>query len=404
MSVEPMNPDKLHTANLLGDLRKMIEQARAVVASEVNSRLTLLYWQIGNRINQEILKGKRADYGAEIVLTVSKQLEMEHGNGFSAKNIRHMMRFAEAFPDDRIVSTLSRQLSWSHFKEIFYLEQPLQKEFYAEMCRVERWSVRTLRNKVGSMLYERTALSRKPEAVARAELEKLREEDRITPDLVFKDPYFLDFLGLKDRYLEKDLEDAILRELENFLLELGSGFTFVARQKRITVDRDDFYIDLLFFHRYLRRLVAIELKLDKFRPEHKGQMELYLRWLDKYDRKPGEDTPLGIILCAGKNTEQIELLELSHSGIHVAEYLTELPPREILQRKLHDAIARSRVLLENRCADVDAAIETTTNPVIVESPVVHAGKSDGERVLGAKVKKYVAVRQERVKSQKQGRK
>lgn len=350
MSEKPSNPSL--TANvsvrLLGDIRKMIEETRAGVAATVNAELTILYWRIGSRINQEILRGKRADYGAEIVPTLSRQLEMEYGSGFSAKNIRHMIRFAEVFPEEKIVSTLSRQLSWSHFKEIIYLQQPLQKEFYAEMCRVERWSVRTLRKKVGSMLYERTALSKKPDELAKLELEALREEDRMSPDLVFRDPYLLDFLGLKGAYQEKDLEAAILRELEAFIMELGLGFTFVARQKRITVDHDDFYLDLLFFHRDLRRLVAVELKLDKFRPDHKGQMELYLRWLDKYERKAGEDTPLGIILCAGKNSEQIQLLELGRAGIHVAEYLTVLPPKDILKRKLHEAIERSRLALENR--------------------------------------------------------
>jgi predicted nuclease of restriction endonuclease-like (RecB) superfamily len=262
-----------------------------------------------------------------------------------------MIRFFGAYGDEAKVSTLSRQLSWSHFKEIIYLKQPLQKEFYAEMCRVERWSVRTLRDKIASMLYERTALSRKPGEMARTELESLRDKDLLTPDLVFRDPYMLDFLGLKDSYSEKDLESAILREIESFLLELGAGFSFIARQKRMTVDSDDFYLDLLFFHRDLRRLVAVELKLDKFRPDHFGQMALYLRWLDKFERKPGEETPLGIILCSGKDDERVELLELGQAGIHVAEYLTQLPPKEMLQRKLHAAIEQQRLRLENREAE-----------------------------------------------------
>jgi predicted nuclease of restriction endonuclease-like (RecB) superfamily len=311
----------------------------------------MLYWRIGTRINKEILKGKRAEYGMKIVSTVSRQLETEYGNGYSIKNIRHMIRFAEAFTDELIVSTLSRQLSWSHFKEIIYLKQPLQKEFYAEMSRVERWSVRTLRKKISSMLYERTAISKKPEKLIQLELQKLREEDQMSPDLVFRDPYLLDFLGLKGVYQEKDLESAILRELEAFIMELGVGFTFVARQKRMMVDQDDYYLDLLFFHRDLRRLIAVELKLDKFRPDHKGQMELYLRWLDKYERKSGEESPLGIIFCAGKNNEQIELLELNSSGIHVAEYLTVLPPKEILKRKLQEAIKRSILIIQNQNKD-----------------------------------------------------
>jgi predicted nuclease of restriction endonuclease-like (RecB) superfamily len=318
----------------------------------------MLYRRIGIRINQEILGGKRADYGAELVSTLSRQLEAEYGSGFTEKNLRRMIQFAEVFPDEKIVVSLIRQLSWTHFIALIPLKDPLQREFYAEMCRVENWSVRTLRKKIASMLYERTALSKKPKELVKLELRELRDEDRLTPDLVFRDPYLLDFLGLKGVYQEKDLEAAILRELEAFIMELGTGFTFVARQKRIMVDHDDFYLDLLFFHRDLRRLVAVELKLDKFRPDHKGQMELYLRWLDRYERKQGEDSPLGVILCAGKNTEQIELLELDRSGIHVAEYLTALPPKDVLKRKLHEAIEHSRKAIENRSEDAEIAGET----------------------------------------------
>lgn len=259
-----------------------------------------------------------------------------------------MMQFAEVFPDEQIVVSLIRQLSWTHFIALIPLKEATKRDFYVEMCRIERWNVKTLRTKIDSMLYERTALSRKPELVAQAELEKLRKEDLLSPNLVFKDPYFLEFLNLNDRYLEKDLEDAIMRELEQFLLELGGGFSFLARQKRITIDDEDFHIDLLFFHRDLKRLVAIELKLGDFKPGYKGQMELYLRWLDKYERRPGEDAPLGLILCAGKKQERIELLELDRSGIHVAEYLTGLPSKKVLQEKLHKAIEHARHRLENQ--------------------------------------------------------
>jgi predicted nuclease of restriction endonuclease-like (RecB) superfamily len=212
-----------------------------------------------------------------------------------------MIRFAEVFPDEGIVSTASRQLGWSHFQEVIYLDDPLRRAFYVELCRAERWSVRTLRAKVHSMLFERTALSRKPDALVRQELATLRETDQLTPDLIFRDPYVLDFLGLADTYSDKDLERAILRELEQFLLEFGDGFAFVARQKRITIDREDYYIDLLFYHRGLRRLVAVDLKLGRFQAADKGQMELYLRWLDAHERRVGEEAPLGLILCAGKS-------------------------------------------------------------------------------------------------------
>lgn len=324
----------------------MIEQTRAGVAQAINASMTTLYWRIGKRIQSEILQGRRADYGKEIVSTLARQLASKFGTGFSEKNLRRMIQFAEVFPDPEIVVSLIRQLSWTHILALIPLKEPLQREFYAEMCRVERWSVRTLRDKIGSMLYERTAISRKPEEVARAELAQLREDDRLTPALVFKDPYVLNFLGLNDRYLERDLEDAILREIETFLLELGDGFAFLGRQKRIQIDSDDFYLDLLFYHRRLRRLIVIDLKLGDFKAEYKGQMELYLRWLAKHEQQLGEESPLGLILCAGKKEEQIELLELGQSGIHVAEYLTVLPPRNLMRQKLHAAIEISRARLE----------------------------------------------------------
>ncbi len=302
------------------------------------------------------MKEKRAEYGKEIVVTVSRQLVSEFGEGFTDKNLRRMIQFAEAFPDMEIVVTLSRQLSWSHFVGILPIKDDLQRDFYAEMCRIERWSVRTLRKKIDGMLYERTAISKKPEELVKKELSALRDEDRLTPDLVFRDPYFLDFLGLKDTFSEKDLETAILREMENFILELGAGFSFVARQKRITVDNEDYYLDLLFFHRKLKRLIAIELKLGKFKAAYKGQMELYLRWLEKYEKEPSEETPLGLILCAGKTSEQIELLQLDKSGIKVAEYMTELPKRELLARKLHKAVELARKRLERNINDVREGI------------------------------------------------
>ena len=312
----------------------------------MNSALTLLYWHIGQRIHGEVLKGQRAEYGEGIVVALAGALEAEYGRGFSAKSLRHMLRFAEAYPDIQIVSTLSRQLSWSHFLKVVYLKDELKRDFYAEMCRQERWSVRVLRQRMDSMLFERTALSHQPESVLASELAALRDDGEVAPALLLKDPYILDFLGLKDRYLEKDLEDAILREIENFLLELGLGFTFVARQKRLQIDNEDFYIDLLFYNRRLKRLVAIDLKLGEFKAAYKGQMELYLRWLAKHEQEPGEAPPLGIILCSGKKQEQIELLELDQTGIHVAEYLTALPSKDLLQKKLHDAIQRSRQRLK----------------------------------------------------------
>jgi len=338
-------PEEIGTDRLLNELRGMIGEARAAVSVTINACLTLLYWRIGRRIGQEILKGERAEYGQETVPTLSAQLVPEFGKGFGKRNLFRMIKFAEVFTHEQIVSTLSTLLSWSHFVEIIALNDELKREFYAEMCRIERWSVRTLREKISGMLFERTALSKKPAELAKQELDLLREEDKLTPDLVFRDPYLLDFLGLRDVYAEKDLEAAILREMEAFILELGVGFAFLERQKRIIIDGVDYYLDLLFFHRNLRRLVAIELKIGSFQPGDKGQMELYLSWLNRYERKKGEESPIGLILCAGKRRETIELLDLEKSGIKVSSYWTEALPREELERKLHEAVKLARATL-----------------------------------------------------------
>jgi predicted nuclease of restriction endonuclease-like (RecB) superfamily len=332
----------LRERNLLADLREMILGARVQMARAVDAGLVALYWNVGRRIRQDILKEKRADYGERIVSAMGRELGMEFGRGFSEKSLWHMIRFAEAFPDKQIVSALQRQLTWTHFKSLIYIEDQLKREFFAEMCRLENWPTRTLEKKIQSMLFERTALSRKPDKLIERELKALREKDMLTPDLVFRDPYLLDFLGLKDTYAERDLEAAILREMEAFILEIGVGFAFLERQKRITVDGDDYYLDLLFYHRRLRRLVAIDLKIGDFKPGYKGQMELYLRWLDKYERQKDEESPIGLILCAGKKEETVRLLDLEAVGIRVASYWTEDLPREQIERKLHEAVILAR--------------------------------------------------------------
>ena len=331
---------------LFDEIRSLIEQTRSRVASTVNSALVLMNWHISKRISDEVLKNKRAEYGEQIVASLSHQLTAEYGKGFTRTNLIRMRVFAELFPDLEISASLSHQLSWSHFVEIITIKDQLKREFYAEMCRIERWSVRTLRSKINGMLFERTAISKKPEETIKNELAELRDEDKLTPDLIFQDTYFLDFLGLGDTFSEKDLENAILRQLEKFLLELGVGFAFVARQKRITVDGDDFHIDLLLYHRELRRLVVIELKLGKFMPADFGQTEFYLRWLDKYERKPWEESPIGLILCSEKSTERVELLALDGRDIKVADYWTQLPDKKLLERKLHEAVIMARQMSE----------------------------------------------------------
>ncbi len=333
--------DIIQNDNLFGDLKTLIEQTKRDVAIQVNSTLTLLYWNIGKKINDNTLQNKRADYGKEIVHSLSGQLTKEYGKGYSKRNLLNMIKFNRLFFNIQIVQSLIAQLSWTHIQTIIAIDDDLKREFYIQMIKLDNWSTRTLKDRIDSQLYERTALSKKPDETIQYELEQLKNGD-ITPNIVLKDPYILDFLELNDRYLEKDLEDAILREMEQFILELGVGFSFIARQKVIQIDNEDFKIDLLFYNRKLKRLIAIELKLGKFKASHKGQMELYLKWLEKYEKEDGENSPIGIILCADKKSEQIELLELDKSNIHVAQYLTVLPAKEKLEAKLHQAIINAK--------------------------------------------------------------
>lgn len=345
-------PAVVDEAALLGDLRELIRSARGRIATVANSTTTLLYWHLGHRLLAESLQDERAAYGKRILATVSRELSAEFGQAFSLRSLYRAIQFCQGFPSQEIVSTLSTQLSWSHFIELLPIKDPLARDFYAEMCRIERWDVRTLRQKIGGMLFQRTALSKKPDEVIAAGIDRLRG-GQMSPDIVFRDPYLLDLLGLKGAFSERDLESAILREIEGVLLELGNGFAFVARQKRMSVGKDDFHLDLLFYHRHLRRLIAVELKLESFQPAHVGQMEFYLRWLDRHERAPGEEAPIGLILCAGADAEQVELLELDARSIRVAEYLTQLPPLPLLRERLHQAIEHARELAARRLTDAE---------------------------------------------------
>lgn len=332
---------------LVSEIKTLIEQSKQQLAVTVNAALSRLYWQIGKRVQEEILNHKRAEYGEQIIQSLSAQLTIEYGKGWSKRQLHHCIRFAEIVPDSEIVHTLCTQLSWSHLRLIIPIDDPLKRDFYIEMCKLEKWSVRVLQERMQSMLYERTSISKKPTELISNELKMLQSEQQLSADLVFRDPYLLDFLGLKDTFSEKDLESAILAELQGFIIEMGNDFAFLAKQKRITIDNRDYYIDLLFYHRRLKSLVAIELKLGEFEASHKGQMELYLRYLEKFEQVEGENPPIGLILCSGKNDEHVELLQLNQSNIRVAEYLTILPSQEILKQKLHQAIEKAKNSLRN---------------------------------------------------------
>ncbi|MBX2888158.1 MAG: DUF1016 family protein [Ferruginibacter sp.] len=338
---------------LLVSIRQLIEESRQQVAVVVNATMSMLYWQIGKTIKQDILQNNRADYGEKIVQSLSAQLQIEYGKGFSRRNIFNMMQFAEVFPDEKMVVSLIRQLSWTHIIALIPIHDPLKREFYIRMCINEKWSVRTFRERIQSMLYERTAISKKPKLTIQNELNTLKTGQEMSPELIFRDPYFLDFLGLKDTYSEKDLESAIVADLQRFIIELGNDFAFMARQKRITIDNRDYKIDLLFYHRRLKCLIAIDLKLGDFEAGFKGQMELYLRYLEKYEMVEGENQPIGLILCSGKNEEHVELMQLDKSNIKVAEYLTLLPDKKLLKQKLHQAIENARARLLNSKSEAD---------------------------------------------------
>jgi predicted nuclease of restriction endonuclease-like (RecB) superfamily len=336
-------PETLHI-----ELRALIAESRRRLAGAVNAELTRLYWTVGERLGRHVLGSERASYGAQIVARLGERLAGEFGRGFEAKNLRRMVQFAELFPDVEIVASLMRQLSWTHFLQLLPVKDAQARNFYARCAAEERWTVRELHRRIEHKTYERTAIAGAQGAGGACVPPQIGSQSGASTDLVFKDPYFLDFLGLRQGYDEADLEAAILRQLEAFILELGRGFAFVERQKRMIIDGEDFYLDLLFYHRRLRRLVAIELKLGRFKAAHKGQMELYLKWLDRHERQPGEEPPIGLILCAESRREQVELLEMHKDGITVAEYWTELPPKAELERRLHEALIDARERLARR--------------------------------------------------------
>ena len=335
--IEQNNSPQLYT-----DVCELIDSARQRTAVFANAELCMTHWLIGKRINEEVLLNKRAEYGKQVVKNLAKKLTEKYGKGWSDRKLIHCIRSAYTFSEDEIVYAARIQLTWTHLRSIMFIDDELKRAFYMEMCRLERWDTRTLSEKIDAQLYELTALSKKPEIVIKKELEQLKTNNMLSPDIIFRNSYFLDMLGLSDVYSEKDLEDSILIQIQSFIKELGMDFAFLERQKRICIDSVDYYIDLLFYHRGLRRLVAIDLKLGKFKPEHEGQMLLYLRYLNKNERKEGEESPIGLILCSEGNTEHIEYLMLEESSVKVAQYYTQLPDKKTLREKLQRAIAIAR--------------------------------------------------------------
>lgn len=335
---------------LFSAVSSLIEEARRTLARQANSATVFLFWRIGHMVQGEVLRHQRAEYGQQVIASLATQLTAGYGRSFEARNLRRMVQFAAQFPDFAIVSPLATQLSWSHVIEVLPLKSPQARLFYLGEAATRQLGKRELRQLIARKAFERQEIANAQWTDAPAAVLD-----------TFKDPYLLDMLGLQDGYLEADLEAAILRDLEHFILELGKGFAFVERQKRMVIDGEDFYLDLLFFHRGLKRLVAIELKLGKFEAQHKGQMELYLAWLNLHERQDGEGTPIGLILCAEKSREQIELLQLAQDNIMVAEYWTAFPEKQVFEQKIHallmsarEQVARRKALLPHQPFKDDA--------------------------------------------------
>ncbi|MDR2571030.1 MAG: PDDEXK nuclease domain-containing protein [Oscillospiraceae bacterium] len=328
----------VYEQNLFNEISSLIEQSRRSAFIQLNNITVMLFWRIGKFISADILENKRADYGKQIVVTLSRQLVEKYGKCYEEKNLRRMLQLAEQFSDEDNVVTLSRHLSWSHFLALLPLKSIDAKIYYANEAVNHCLGVRGLRELISRKAFER-------KEIANTQL----SPESLVPVDTFKDPYFFDMLGLKDEYIEDDLETAILRELEKFILEFGKGFAFVERQKRIIIDGKDFKIDLLFYNRTLKRLVAIELKIGEFKAEYNGKMKLYLAWLDRHERKEGENAPIGLILCSdSSNREEIEFLNLDKDGIMVAEYWTALPPKKEIQEKVQMLLIETKERLERR--------------------------------------------------------
>ena len=258
------NPPSGTGGSLFDRVSALIEQARQVVATYTNLALTLTFWRIGHLIDLEVLGQQRADYGKEIYASLGRELAATYGKGYDATNLRRMTQFARLFPDEQIVASLGRELSWTHFKTLLPLASSEARDYYAQQVATQHLSVRALQKVIARKGYERREIANT----------QVASDDSTVPLDVFRDPVFLDTLGLHDAYLEADLESAIIREMESFLLEFGKGLAFVERQKRMIIDNQDYHLDLLFYSRPLRRLVAIELKLGPFRAAYFGQMKV----------------------------------------------------------------------------------------------------------------------------------
>lgn len=324
--------------------------------NSANAEFVLMLWEVGHYINSALLGHGRAEYGGRVMTTLSRKLVSQYGTTFNLSGLKRMRQFANLVGKDEMGATPWHQLSWSHIRELLPVKNADARNFYVKEAASRHLGVRDLRLLIERKTYERTDTA------------NLQLAGTSIPFNTFKDPYLLDVLGLKDVYSEGDLEEAIIRQIESFILEFGHGFAFVERQKRIQWKDTDYYIDLLFYHRPSKRLVAVELKLGKFKPQYKGQMEFYLKWLKQNERLNGEDEPVGLILCAESDRDQISLMELGKSGIAVMEYWTDLPPKAEFKKKIHSIATEAKEVFERRNRLDVANVPRTIQPFIEPDP------------------------------------
>lgn len=372
-------PKRIKLPAVLPEIRQLIDVSREHVVSTANLTLVWLYWNIGRLITEDIQRNKRAGYGDQLLRRLAALLTREYGTGYSISNLSDMRRFFDGFEilqtvavESRILQPaavksrripppvvadstpelprhgssevsdrrlpiefgIHRHVGWTHYRILLSVQDPIKRRFYFESAATERWSKRELQRQIERALFERVALSRDTRKLTSIERKTGAREVARYED-AFKDPYLLDFLGLKGAYSEKDLESAVIANLQEFLIELGSDFCFIGRQYPMRIDDDDYFLDLLFYHRTLRCLVAIDLKIGPFTAADKGQMDLYLAWLKMHEWREGENEPVGLILCTSKKRQHVELLlSAGPHKMRVSEYLTKLPDWAVLEERL----------------------------------------------------------------------
>ena len=328
----------LTNKNILTEIKSIISTSRDKAIRAVDNERTMMYWTIGKRIFEEEQQEKdRAEYGTYLIKLLAEQLEPEYGSGFSVRQLELIRQFYRIFP---IANALRSQLSWTHYRTLIRIDNQDKREFYIAETVKNNWSVRQMERQVYSNLFERLFLSNDVESV----LAVAKKEKEITDAKeIIKDPMCLEFLGLKREaaYYEKDIEQAIITHLQDFLLELGNGFAFVARQKRIHIDGDDFFIDLVFYNRLMQCFVIIEIKTDKLTHQDIGQLQMYVNYYDRIEKTDFENPTIGILLCAEKNNAVVKItLPENNKTIIASQYKLYLPTEQQLLEELNKEISR----------------------------------------------------------------